>query len=946
MPRGTRLKDIIRKFGTNHNKWIERIVSEIQFAEMLDNTVRKRKWSKQIDKAIKFVEDKLMEKTDIEKIVSGAEEILSPIGNEAKKFTIHCIGHSHIDMNWMWSWQETVAITVDTFRTVLSLMDEFPEFKFVQSQGSVYKIAKDFAPDVFERIKEKVKSGQWEIAACHWVEGDKNLVLGESLVRHLLYTRRFIENEFGLKSEDVPVDWEPDTFGHACTIPSIVSGGGVKYYYMCRGGTKTKEPIFWWEGSDGSRVLVNREINWYNGTIEPEIVRYLLEFYSKTGFKDWLCVFGVGDHGGGPTRRDLKQFREMRAWPIFPNLKFTLVKDYFKLIEEKADKVKIPIIKDELNFEFTGCYTSQSRIKQANRIAENHLVESEIFSTLANILFSHPYRDEHLRKGWINTLFGHFHDILPGSGVRETREYQLGLFQETIAYADQAKLSSLRKFARNIDTSFGGKVRSTEEVARGYGAGVGKGVEEFELPQIADTKSLPAAFVIFNPTGNPRNEVVKLTLWDIEEMEEDEFVGKFDGGRVIPLQKVNSGEYWQHRFVEFLVPVEVKELSYNTIVVDKLRNNEKSKRKSNIKYYWSFNKHRAQYEGRYIAENEYIKFEVDKLTGGVKSLIDKQTGAELADSLNPLGVLEYIIERPRNMSAWVLNEPRKYVPVEVIEVTPEHEGSYLVAIKCEFKFGNSEATIRYTLKENQKQVGIDVDLRWYEVGNENVGTPALRLKFPFNLNNPVLRCEVPFGWIERKLNDGSEVPALRWVDVYDRKSGCLVLNDCKYGYSLTDSILRINLIRSSYEPDVLPEGGKYRFRFAVMPHKGKLVANEAIRVGMDFNHPLVVIPTDIHKGKLLSMGKEFIKIDKPNVIVAALKKSEDEEGIILRVVEAEGKKTACSINFDTKLWAKIRKVHRVNLTERKLNSSHILVRGNKISVNLRPYEIMSLLIKF
>jgi len=146
--------------------------------------------------------------------------------------------------------------------------------------------------------------------ASQWVEADKNLVAGESIARHLLYTRRFMKDELGLEPEEVPIDWSPDTFGHARTIPTLVSRGGVTRYYACRGGRDDKPPVFWWRGPDGSRVLVNLETTWYLKAAGPENASALLAFAAKTGLRDWMNVYGVGDHGGGPTRRDIRRILE------------------------------------------------------------------------------------------------------------------------------------------------------------------------------------------------------------------------------------------------------------------------------------------------------------------------------------------------------------------------------------------------------------------------------------------------------------------------------------------------------------------------------------------------------------------------------------------------------------------------------------------------------------
>ncbi len=939
------LKNKLTEFGAHQRQLTERFCAEIEFASKFAKLYPSKynRWEKLIVKAIAAVSEALEtnKRTRLGKVIHQAEEILAPIAKEAKKYVIHCIGHAHIDMNWMWSYQETVSITIDTFRTVLKLMEEFPEFCFTQSQASVYAIVKEFDSELFEQIKEKVKEGRWEIAACQWVEGDKNIASDESLVRHLLYTRKFFEDEFGLTVADLPLEWEPDTFGHASTIPSIVSRGGVKYYYMCRGGTFDKPPIFRWIGPDGRSILVNLETTWYNDTLDTHNAIAMVEFCKQTGLKDWMCVFGVGDHGGGPTRKDLRKAIEMNDWPVYPKFKFDVAKRFYEIVEKQYKE--IPSLTGELNFEFTGCYTSQSRIKHANRTAENHLKEADVFSTLANRSTGFDYPSEKIRKGWINTLFGHFHDILPGSGVRQTREYQLGLFQQTIAYADQSKLSALRKITEQIDTSLSGKITSYDNNLLSFGAGVGKGVEVYEPPKVSTVKSLPAAFVIFNPTANKRNETMTLTLWDVEtENEEKQFIAKLPDGKILPTQRLNKGTYWSHQYTELAVPVSADAMGYKVIVVDEGISDVDNK----IKYHWQFSHVRQQYFGEYRIENEYVSFEIDKVSGGIVSLIDKTTGIEFGSKENPIAVLEYLIERPRNMSSWVINEAKEIVAPTILSVSPKFQGTYLAAIEVKLQFGNSNATITYSLKADQKWVDIDIDLNWFEVGNEQIGTPALRMKFPFNITAAKGRYEVPFSSIVRDLNTGQEVPALRWVDIFNSKLGCALLNDCKYGYSLDGSTLRANLIRSSYEPDILPEGGNYKIKFGLLPHGKKISQTELINAGSAFNHPLAVISSDVHKGKFSPTSSDIITAEPENIIISAIKKCENSSAIIVRLTETAGKTTNAKVRINKEFLGKITNVNEVDFLENEIGNSSAKIIANGFSVKIGANAIASVKAQF
>ena len=254
--------------------WMERCQAELEFARFLceRHPNKSAAWERLAAKAAKAVEQAAAtgDAERIRRAAGEAEKILAPLAGTAKSYTVYCVGHAHIDMNWMWSWPETVAVTNDTFTTVLKLMDEFPQFHFSQSQASVYAIMERYNPGLLARIAERVREGRWEVTASHWVENDKNMAGPESLCRHLLHTRAYMKKLFGLQPEDVPIDWSPDTFGHAATIPTYLVRGGVKYLYLHRpGGEGPQRPVaFWWQAPDGSRVLTRNDMGFgYNGVI-------------------------------------------------------------------------------------------------------------------------------------------------------------------------------------------------------------------------------------------------------------------------------------------------------------------------------------------------------------------------------------------------------------------------------------------------------------------------------------------------------------------------------------------------------------------------------------------------------------------------------------------------------------------------------------------------------
>ena len=404
-------------------------------------------YRKSIAKAVTALDLSALERADKRAFtasVSAAEKELEPISRALKDYTVHLIGHAHIDMNWLWLWPETVDVCRNTFRTVTSLLAEYPEFRFSQSQASTYLAVEEADPALFAKIKEWVKTGRWEITGGTWVEGDMNMASGESIVRQILYAKRYFKDKFGIE----PVMcWEPDTFGHAWTIPQILAKSGLKYYYFCRCGRD--EPVFWWEAPDGSRVLAYNR-GWYNESVKDDIMDAPLDIAKRHGVKEGMVVYGVGDHGGGPTRKDLDKALALQKSDVYVNVKFDTTTDFYEgLLAQKKDW---PVIRDELNFIFRGCYTSHSDIKKMNRELENLLPTAELFSALAG-----PYGFVYPSKGfvdaWRNACFNQFHDIFDGTSIHGAYAYSREVFRKAHGVGSTALAGSLDMLSDNVDTN-------------------------------------------------------------------------------------------------------------------------------------------------------------------------------------------------------------------------------------------------------------------------------------------------------------------------------------------------------------------------------------------------------------------------------------------------------------------------------------------------------------
>ncbi|RKY03637.1 hypothetical protein DRP77_05710 [Candidatus Poribacteria bacterium] len=912
-------------------EYAERFAHEVRFARrMIDaKPDKKGEWEPLLERAIRHVEDKLKEDpSKVREAVEEAEKILEPLGKAAKEYTIYCVGHAHIDMNWMWNWPETVAVINDTFSTVDRLMDEFPEFKFSQSQASVYLAMKEYLPELFERVKKRVKEGRWEITASTWVEGDENLSAGETLCRHLLYTKRFISKLFDVPIDHVKIDWQPDLFGHPHTIPTILARAGVKRYYFCRGGKGHR--LFWWKGPDGSKVLAfDDAVLWYLGPMKPEdVTRLIFDFEKATGLKEYLFVYGVGDHGGGPTRRDLRMAYEMNSWPIFPRIVLSTTDEFFSAIEPKLPD-DLPVVDDELNFVFRGCYTSQSNIKRANRYSENRLFEAETVAVIASRLLGMPYPAGELEEAWRRTMFNQFHDILPGSGVRATYEYAQGLFQEVMARTGTIKTRGLRALAAKVDTTGMDGLPKGEKPGDKVGEGIGAGVgNESAFGRVSAASGGAVSlepFLIYNPLPWSRSDVVLVKVWD-KEMPDGHVKVVTPSGEAMAGQIIERGGYWGHNFTTIAFPVsDLPPMGYRIYGVD--RSDEPIEAEP-----------RAKAEGN-VLENELLRVEVDPESGAIRSLIDKRTGCELVPKGRKLGMLQWLLEEPHGMTAWEIGKIVEQIDIDSgAEVEVVRRGPYLATIRSKNRFKSSTFEMDISLKAGLPMVEFTLRIFWLERGSPDYGVPMLKVVFPVAIRNGRALFEIPFGYIERPTN-GEEVPALRWVDLTGEaidgggKAGVTLVNECKYGHNVSEGEIKLTLLRSSYDPDPLPELGHHEIRFALIPHGGDWAVSDAVRLGREFNHPFEVVSTDVHPGDL-PKEKGFLSVKPSNVILAAVKKAEDDDGLIIRLYEVEGKSVEAEVWIDPSIVRPNSPAVEVDLLERPLEANTARMEGEVLKVRV------------
>lgn len=905
-----------------------RLVSEMKFAMLLSD-----KYDHQYDALIREAEDYVANACERDGIITReimerAEEILMPLSVKAKEYEAMCAAHAHIDMNWQWGWDETVKIVLDTTKSILQIMDEYPDFKFSQSQASVYKILEDYAPELLEKVKAKVKEGRWEVSASTWVEADKNMPNGESAVRQLLYAKKYLSKLLDISLDDMVLDFEPDTFGHHKNVPEILRNANVKYYYHCRGMNDCEYQLYIWKAPSGAEVLVNRERNFYNMDTKRDMAFHVFATAELTGVKKTLQVYGVGDHGGGPTRRDVSRLIDMNQWPIYPTFSFATYREFFQTVE--PFKEQLPVYEGEMNCIFDGCFTSQSRNKNGNRRSEELLYKAEAFSALAAIE-GKAYPCKMMEETWRKTLLNQFHDIVTGSGVRATREYALGVYQEVKAASDSMRNHAYEYIADRINTEL---IVKEEEIscnepdfARAYGAGVGSG-------QVERGSGNTRIFHVFNPTSRKRTQNVEILLWewygDVDRIQITDAEGS-----EIPCQVLDRGfhEYWFHNYMKLLVQVSVPGFGYTTL---KLMEGELERLP--IPFHWE---RRHQEKERFVLENEYLRVAFDKTDASILSVVDKETGDELIDADRKTGVFQYVKEANHKavsewrseMSSWLVGRFKTIESVhQDLEITMKC-GRLRNSLCFQGEFHHSSIRVEVSLDAGCRYLNYKVECDWHEIGSEENGVPRLQFSMPLPYRNQTYIQDIPFGLMERG-EMGTDTPAVSFTAAFDEqgKRGIAVSSKNTYGYRCEDDMIALALLRSSYDPDIYPEHGICPSEFCVSFLDGKGGKAELQQMFREYNYTMDVVSGNRHKGQLPPEAS-YLKIEGEGVLVSSLKMAEHSGEVIVRLYEAEGETEHIALCFAKP----VRRAVKTDLLER--DQETLKTAEGRVEISLQPFEI-------
>jgi alpha-mannosidase len=905
---------------------INQILGQLEFSLKLSEA-NADKFDSEINKALEVLEVCLDKQGTLTRdACAESEKQLLPLKEASKEYVVICASHAHIDMNWMWGWQETVAATLATFRTVLSLMKEYPEFTFSQSQSSVYHIVEKYDPEMKEEIQQRIKEGRWEVTASAWVETDKNMPCTESLLRHIRYTKDYLSGHWGVNPESLNIDFSPDSFGHSANIPEIDAYGGIKYFYHCRGFEK-RQVLYRWLSPSGNEVLGYCEPFWYNSGITPHIAFGVTELASLCGgLKTSLIVYGVGDHGGGPTRKDIEKIIEMKEWPVFPAVKFGTFHEYFKTAETVREK--LPVIDREINFFSTGCYTTQSRIKLGNRHGEAALLDAEALDTYSRLLTGKGYSKEKYVNSWQDLLFTHFHDILTGSCVRDTREHAMGLYANVMALTQTMMEKAALNIAEQIDTS---SIQFVDaEGTQSEGAGVGFGIGNYSgVPNPERGRGSTRIYHVFNPLPDTRFETVEFTAWDwTYDLRRVELIDA--SGNSLPFQLLDKEpqKYWDHYYFRFISLVEVPASGYTTVV---LKEAEMGKQ---YPFYYNPFPRSEQVHEFVILENDHLRAKFDSETGALCSLINKKSGTEQVMAGGKASLILNWAAKSTN-SAWTIGRYLSHEPVTKTTILKPSTGNPLRnTLEIEQEILNSKIKTRIALDKDSRSLAYSFEIVWNEIAASYDNVPVLCFSMPLNTKPETFQYDVPGGF-QRRPGGFQDKPGLQYGAAVNGENALAFITDCKYGYRGNENTLSVTLINTASSPDPYPERGEHVIHLWI-----SLTASDPkalSKIATAHCHPVNIVSGGKHAGKL-PLKKEVFKYDTSSAVLSSVAML-DEKTLLVRGYEIKGRKDKVSLA----LPGEIAKAQLVDLDGKPV-SGDIAVNGSSVAFDAAPYKIFGVLV--
>lgn len=799
---------------------------------------------------------------------------------------VTCIGHTHIDVAWLWRLKHTREKCARSFSTVLRLMERYPEYVFLQTQPQLYEYVKNDYPELYEAIKQKVADGSWEIDGGMWLEADCNIPSGESLVRQLLVGSRFIKEEF---NKDVEYLWLPDVFGYSWALPQILKKSGIKTFMTTKISwnqyNRMPHDTFNWRGIDGSEILTHfittpepwsQPGSWfytYNGRLTPKTVKGVWDAYTdKNLTKDLLVSYGFGDGGGGVNREMLEYRRRLDKMPGLPNVKTGKAGEYFKALREKVENTNeyVHTWDGELYLEYhRGTYTSQAYTKMMNRKLELLYRETEWLGTINSLVNNDwgLYPSTNLLKGWKTILRNQFHDIIPGSSITEVYE------DAKIEYKEAKDLA--------LDARDGFNKTLVTEKDR--------------------------TFTVINNANWDRTEVVEI---------ETDLVGNFydEDGNKLEVQK-EKGKYI----------VKVKDVPSTGWKRMTLIEEVENKNESVFEY---------SKDGINTPNYEIKWNEVGQLT----SIFDKANNREILAKGQRGNVLQMFEDKPMAHEAWDIDiyyqeKMREVTDLQKIELI---ECKNLKAvIRFSYKYMNTTINQDMVVYADSRRIDFVTNADWREQKQ------LLKVAFPVDVRSTMATYDVQFGNVKRPTHWNTswdmarfETVAQQWVDLSQRDYGVSLLNNCKYGHDIKDNVIRLTLLKSATHPDPVQDQGEQNFTYSLLPHSGDFVEGNTVKAAYELNQPLTYINGSIRE----DIPNKMFNFNDAYVLVDAIKKCEDEDAVVIRLHEYAGSKQEVSITSEYEIngW------QETDLMERPIEK---LRNEKEIKLTLTPYEIKTIKIE-
>jgi len=774
--------------------------------------------------------------------------------------TLYMIGATHLDPVWLWPWQEGYQEARATFKSALDRMDEYPDFVFTCDQIVLLSWVEEQDPELFAKIQERVAEGRWVNAGGWWVEPDCNTPMGESFARQGLYGQRFLDSRFG---RPATVGMNVDPFGHNAMLPQILRQQGMDSYMFLRPGPHESdfdETLFWWESADGSRVLGYRIPYEYcspPGSVDGHTDKSLGVLDKTLG--DAMVLFGVGNHGGGPTKANIESIYRYDRMGSFGRLQMASPRRYFDEVLARGDSFLdgLTVRRDDLQHHAPGCYSAHSGIKLWQRRAQHAVLTAERWAIVAAIQAGVEYPRADLERAWKQVLFNQFHDILPGSAIESAYDDARDQLGEAVAIAKRITTLVHNTIARQVDIPF-------------------------------DAASQPV--LVFNP--HP---------WDVSVEVDMQYGGKPTGAHVVNedgelilsqlTQSVATTDDKSRGALTFRA--EVPALGYRLYrIMPGTKSPDSPLRVSET-----------------TLENDLVRIEIDPETGWLSSYLDKRTGIDVLAGTDPSTHTQVCEDPTDTWGHRVVSYAWPGTPMTLDRIVVRESGPLRSRLRIERSWGKSTFVEELVLAADSAILQVNTILDWREPAH------LMKLRFPVGITEPEATYEIPFGTLQRPV-DGAEEPAQSWVHlrgsgVDGKPAGLTVVTQGKHGFDVSpaeDGVapsIGVTAVRSPvyswHDPRLLSEESIYSFQDqGVQRFSYRLIAgsdwseSSPSRVAAELGQPVRAMLESFHDGDLPS-AQSFLSDGDGQVMITAIKGSEDPSDasggadLIVRAVETTGK---------------------------------------------------------